>query len=53
MADVISPTATDEMSGPNGEASHDQVVPGRARAGTPDEIGIAGAFLMAEGCIHH
>jgi NAD(P)-dependent dehydrogenase (short-subunit alcohol dehydrogenase family) len=44
---IISPTAKDELSGPSGVAYQLMIglcLPGRA--GTPDEVGTVGAFLM-------
>jgi NAD(P)-dependent dehydrogenase (short-subunit alcohol dehydrogenase family) len=44
---IISPTAKDEMSGPNGEAYQRMIELCLAgRAGTPDEVGTVGALLM-------
>jgi len=44
---IISPTAKDEMSGPNGEAYQRMIELCLAgRAGTPDEVGTVGALVM-------
>jgi NAD(P)-dependent dehydrogenase (short-subunit alcohol dehydrogenase family) len=44
---IISPTAKDEMAGPNGEAYQRMIKFCLAgRAGTPDEVGTVGALLM-------
>lgn len=44
---IISPTAKDEMAGPNGEAYQHMIKFCLAgRGGTPDEVGTVGALLM-------
>jgi NAD(P)-dependent dehydrogenase (short-subunit alcohol dehydrogenase family) len=44
---IISPTAKDEMAGPNGEAYQHMIKFCLAgRGGTPDEVGTVGALLI-------
>ena len=51
---IVTPLAKERAEWPSrrGVPSHDQPLPGRA--GTPDEVGALGAFLMsANGAVHH